>query len=258
LDKTRITIQKSRIFLCASLLLAHWLAYAGQPAALHSSSQLLVVTTSDWNGIPGTIQRYQRDNPGGKWHPVGSPIAVVVGKSGLAWGAGVVPFQWLKAPGAEDPIKKEGDGKAPAGIFRLSTSFGYAPLQEGDWKMPYLRLTDSVECVDDPASEFYNRISDRSRVRPDWKSSEHMLRNDELYRWGIVVDHNSSPPRAGDGSCIFLHIWRGQGQGTVGCTAMPRDHLESLLAWLDPAKKPLLVQLPIAEYKRLRHKLNLP
>ena len=106
--------------------------------------------------------------------------------------------------------------------------------------MPYLSLTPSVECVDDSSSKFYNRVVDRSSIAaPDWNSSEQMLRNDDLYRWGVLVEHNASPAQAGAGSCIFMHIWRGPGQPTVGCTAMPQADLESLIAWLNPASTPL-------------------
>jgi D-alanyl-D-alanine dipeptidase len=115
-----------------------------------------------------------------------------------------------------------------------------------------------VECVDDASSKFYNRVLERSTVAPDWNSSEHMLRPDGLYRWGVMIDHNAEPVTAGVGSCIFLHIWMGPGQGTTGCTAMTQEHLEGVLAWLDPAKNPLLVQLPQAEYKKLRKQWKLP
>ena len=224
---------------------------------LFASSQLVIVTTSGWNAVDGKLQRYERA-ASGKWQAVEEPISVVVGKNGLGWGEGIVAIDALQARGSNDPVKKEGDGKAPAGLFQLSRAFGYAPEKLAGWKMSYIELTDSVECVDDSASKFYNRIVDRGSVTPDWNSSEHMRRNDELYRWGVVVDHNSNPPRAGKGSCIFLHIWRGPGQGTVGCTAMPREQLESLLAWLDPTKAPLLVQMPAGEYERVKRKLDLP
>ncbi len=124
--------------------------------------------------------------------------------------------------------------------------------------MPYVSLMPSVECVDDVSSKFYNQVVDRSTVTPDWNSSEHMLRSDELYRWGVIVDHNSHPAQPGAGSCIFMHIWRGRGQGTVGCTAMPMEQLESILSWLDPMRKPLLVQLPQQQYRKLRSKWRLP
>jgi hypothetical protein len=233
-------------------------AHASQRDALGSSTEIVVVTTSSWNAVEGTLQRFQRSRPGKKWVAVGTPFAVVVGKNGLGWGSGMVPTDGPGIRDAADPIKKEGDGKAPAGVFSLSGSFGYAAEAEPGSKMLYLPLTASVECVDDISSSFYNRLLDRRSVEPDWSSSEHMRRSDDLYRWGIVVDHNSNPPLAGVGSCIFMHIWRGAGQGTVGCTAMPSEQMESLLVWLDPARKPLLVQMPEAQYRRVRKKWGLP
>ena len=257
LNKAKSKNQKPQILLCVALLFVS-LGHASEPKPLHSSTQLLVVTTADWNDVQGTLQRYERSRSGGKWKPIGTAIPVVVGKNGLGWGSGIdlTDVGDLRLPG--DPVKREGDGKAPAGIFQLGSAFGYASQEQPGWRMPYISLTPSVECVDDPSSKSYNRVLDGSTVPRDWNSSEHMRREDELYRWGIVVDHNSDPPRAGEGSCIFLHIWRGPGQGTVGCTAMPREQLESLLAWLDPARKPLLVQAPASQYKQLKQRLHLP
>jgi D-alanyl-D-alanine dipeptidase len=239
------------------------LAKGHQPAALRTSTQILVVTTSDWNAVAGTLQPYERKGAHGRWKAVGPPIPVVVGQNGLGWGAGAAPEADLGRRGAGDsvplgPVKREGDDRSPAGIFRLGTSFGYAASQPAEWKMPYVSLTPSVECVDDPHSKFYNRVLDRATVSPDWKSSEQMLRSDELYRWGLVVDHNTDPVTPGVGSCVFLHIWPGAGRGTSGCTAMEEKNLETLLAWLDPARKPLLVQLPRPQYQRLRRRWKLP
>lgn len=257
-------LNKSFFFFLTLCLLLASAASAGEHNGLQASTQLVVVTTPDWNSVTGTLQRFQRTHSRHKWLPVGGAIAVVVGKNGLGWGSGIasdalrLPGKADHTKGAADPIKKEGDGKAPAGIFRLSSIFGYAEQKPGGWKMPYLRLTETTECVDDPASKFYTRVLDRNQVIVDWKSSEHMQRPDELYRWGVVVDHNANPPHAGEGSCIFLHIWRGPGQGTVGCTAMPQEELETILGWLDPKQKPILVQLPTSEYLRLKGKWELP
>ncbi|HTC92228.1 MAG TPA: hypothetical protein VK699_02110 [Terriglobales bacterium] len=257
---------KRQIF-CLLLLLAGLApvalkAQAQAGDAIASATQMLVVTTSDWNAMEGKLQRFERADPHKKWKPVGEPGPVVVGKNGLGWGSGIIaandPKIGAASEPAKDPVKKEGDGRAPAGIFALSKAFGYAPQPLPGWKMPYVNLTTSVECVDDTTSKFYNRVVDRTTVAPDWNSSEHMLQSDELYRWGIVVDHNANPPQPGDGSCIFLHIWRGAGQATVGCTAMPQEQLESVLAWLDPARGPLLVQMPTAQYERLRKHWKLP
>jgi len=232
------------------------LAESREPAAVRVSTQILVVTTQDWDGVDGTLQVYERPNACKRWKTAGAPIPVVVGKKGLGWGAEVIPDAGRRA--ASGPIKKEGDGKSPAGIFRLSAAFGYAAQRPPEWKMPYMGITPSVECIDDAQSKFYNRVLDRAAVAPDWSSSEQMLRPDGLYRWGVMVDHNADPVTTGAGSCIFLHIWLGPGQGTTGCTAMSQELLEALLARLDPARKPLLVQLPRPQYKKLRRHWKLP
>jgi L,D-peptidoglycan transpeptidase YkuD (ErfK/YbiS/YcfS/YnhG family) len=229
---------------------------AKEPRAFSSATEMVVVTTDRWDSPRGTLRRYERELPGNSWKAVGEPVTVMVGKTGLGWGTGLLNPR----PDANDPVKKEGDGKAPAGVFRLSKAFGYAAQEQAGWKMPYLSLTPSIECVDDEKSRFYNTIVDTGAVSPDWGSHENekMRRSDDLYRWGILVDHNANPPARGGGSCIFMHIWRGPGQPTVGCTAMQQSDLELLLGWLDPERKPLLVQLPAAQYQKLRHRWNLP
>jgi D-alanyl-D-alanine dipeptidase len=221
---------------------------------LAGSRQLVLVTTGGWDAMQGSLQRFERRGAKAKWMPVGGKIPVVVGKNGLGWGEG------LNARGGEGPLKKEGDGKAPAGIFKLGSAFGYAPAPEASWlKLPYTPLTEGVECVDDVNSRRYNLIVDRSGVADvDWKSSERMREQGEAYRWGVVVEHNASPPVAGRGSCIFLHVWGGPSKGTAGCTAMERQNLEELMRWLDPRKNPVLVQLPEADYARLRAAWRLP
>jgi L,D-peptidoglycan transpeptidase YkuD (ErfK/YbiS/YcfS/YnhG family) len=236
-----------------------------EPDALIQSTQMIVVTTPDWNAIQGTLQRYDRANPQDDWRPVGKPIAIVVGEKGMGWGIGVVATDDPKVRLASDPVKKEGDGKSPAGVFALGTAFGDAPQPLPRLKTPYLPLTSSIECVDDSRSKYYNRVVDRSTVAADWNSSEHMRNIGEAYRWGIVVGHNggdmksdANPPVPGGGSCVFLHIWGSETRGTAGCTAMSQNQLETLLTWLEPTRKPLLVQLPASGYARLARRWGLP
>ena len=87
----------------------------------------------------------------------------------MAWGLG------LHAKPTGGPHKKEGDEKAPAGLFRLTAAFGYSTKPPGVM-LPYIHARPGVEAVDDPHSRYYNRIVDRARVaKPDWHSSEKML-----------------------------------------------------------------------------------
>jgi L,D-peptidoglycan transpeptidase YkuD (ErfK/YbiS/YcfS/YnhG family) len=229
------------------------------------STQLIVVTTSNWDAVAGQLRRFERNSVHDPWRPFSEPIPIVVGRNGMGWGIGLVAADDPNARLSSDPVKKEGDGKSPAGIFDLGTAFGYSAQPLPGLRLPYLALTESIECVDDVHSKYYNRIVDRSAVAPDWNSSEHMRDTGESYRWGIVVDLNGTIARSnehatepGSGSCVFLHIWRDQSHGTAGCTAMPQANLETLLTWLDPKRKPLLLQLPMADYERLTHRWNLP
>jgi len=230
-----------------------------------SSTQLIVVVTSNWDAVDGELQRFERNAADEPWRPFGEPIPIVVGRNGMGWGMGLVAADNPNVRLSSDPVKKEGDGKSPAGIFDLGTAFGYSDRPLPGLRFAYLTLTESIECVDDVKSKYYNRIVDRSAVVPDWNSSEHMRDTGEPYRWGIVVDHNGTTagrnqnaPQAGGGSCIFLHIWHDRNHGTAGCTAMSQENLETLLTWLDPKRAPLLLQLPTPAYDRLTDRWNLP
>ncbi len=228
---------------------------AAQPPGFPEPLQAVVVRTQSWEAVPATLQLFERESAAAPWKAVGTPYKAVVGRKGLGCGAGIYPA----SPGAKEPVKREGDGKAPAGVFRLSSAFGYASPASNSWiKLPYAHATEKVQCVDDPASPYYNRLVDTSKVAPAWKSYENMLLQDGQYRLGVVVDHNTNPVRPSGGSCIFVHIWKGPATGTSGCTALEAADVEALLRWLDPAKYPVLVQMPASHYAPFAQKWDLP
>jgi len=230
-----------------TLILAASCASVSSPDALRDSRQLVVVTSPSWDAIDGELRRYER--VGDSWKLAGSPFPIVLGRTGLAWGRGM-----LEVP-STPPQKHEGDGKSPAGVFTVGYVFGFDA--DPATKMPYKKLRETTECVDDVESPYYNQVVDRDpAVAATWKSSEKM-RTVGQYRRGALVNHNV-PAVAGGGSCIFLHIWSGPSQPTAGCTAMPAEDLETLLGWLDPAAKPVVVQLPREEYVRLEKIWRLP
>jgi D-alanyl-D-alanine dipeptidase len=199
------------------------------------SKQLLIVTTEGWNTKDGELQRYERE--GKSWKKVGESIDIVLGRNGLGWGLGLHSI-----PKDAKYIKKEGDGKAPAGLFTLGNGFGYS---EFEIDFPYSVYKRSDHCVDDSKSKFYNTIIDSTKVIKDYKSFEHMRLKNNLYKYGITVNHNINQT-SNAGSCIFIHI-RSKKGGTAGCTAMREEKIVKILKWLKKSKKPLLLQLPKSE-----------
>jgi D-alanyl-D-alanine dipeptidase len=219
---------------------------------LGNSRQCVVVTTDSWSATKGTMSIFERELTSSDWQERRSAIPVVIGKGGMAWGRG-----HTYVDGA--PTKIEGDNKAPAGIFELRGVFGYAAHTET--KMPYLQVSPNIVCVDDPQSRHYNQLIDKSKIEIDWHSAEEMQRKDDLYKWGVIVDHNGQigeQPHPGAGSCIFLHIWRGPSEPTTGCTAMSEKNLVDLIRWLDPTRGPLLAQMPRPVYEEYRDRWSLP
>ncbi len=218
------------------------------------SLQAIVVTTKDWNSVQGAARLFERKTIDAKWSAVGKAFPVVVGKNGLAWGAGL---HELPSDTGRVLMKTEGDGKAPAGIFALTKAFGSAE-KPAFVKLPYEKLIETTECVDDVKSASYNLIVDKIKIgNYDWKSSEKMLAVGEQYDLGVFVAHNHER-QAGGGSCIFLHIWKDSNTGTAGCTAMARENIEKVLSLLDPPKNPVLIQLPEETYAQFQTKWNLP
>lgn len=213
---------------------------------------MVLVVTPAWDSTSGSLRRYARESDTGPWRAVGEVVPIVVGRTGVAWDDSQV------RPGAGEPVKREGDGRSPAGAFALDTAFGFDIRQIVSWvRLPYVQLRTTTECVDDVRSLHYNTIVNRDSVaRVDWTSSERM-REIEQYAFGVRVAYNT-PPRAARGSCIFLHIWGGPRSSTAGCTAMDEGALRELMSWIDPQRRPLLVQLPAPAYRRMRGAWQLP
>lgn len=154
--------------------------------------QILLVRTPSWTAVSGTLERYERDESL-QWNRVGSPAPLNVGRNGLGWGRG------LFAGTRPGPVKKEGDGRSPAGAFALGRAFGSADsLPEGAKNFPYLRTLPSTYCIEDTRSKYYNQIVDRPHVaprsRPGWSE---LQRADGLFRWGLIVRQNDSATQIG-------------------------------------------------------------
>ena len=221
-----------------------------------NAEQMIVVTSAGWDANDGQLRRFERAGPDADWTQVGEAAPVMLGRAGSAWGIGLHPAE------AKGPQKREGDGRAPAGVFGIGTAFGYADRIESF--LPYRGMTASDYCIDVPASPLYNRIVSSREVGEDGiaGSTEPMRRDihadgDTRYRLGFVIEHNPQAQREA-GSCIFAHLWKTPDTPTAGCTAMAEPVMRQLLRWLDPQHHPVFVLLPQAEYRRLRGAWQLP
>ena len=199
--------------------------------------QVVLVLPEGVNAVPAQVWLLERAGDGTFWQVAVGPLPASVGKNGAGWGRGEPA---LPNPGRY-PDKKEGDGRSPAGVFRLPFAFGSSPAAPIGVKLPWQECTSTLRGVDDVKSKYYNRIVDEAAVPDkDWDSAETMRREDGLYEMGLMIGHN--PDRvAGGGSCIFLHVWKGPGQGTAGCTALEAENVREIITWLDPGMAPLLV-----------------
>lgn len=217
---------KSLLLVCLSVFMLH-------AKEIPKTEQLIVVTTKDWSTSSGTMQRYEHHHEG--WKKVGKAIDIKLGRNGLGWGIGL-----HNIPKDAKILKKEGDGKSPAGIFKLNQAFGYGPFT---MDYPYEVYSETDHCVDDVNSKYYNKIVDSTKIDRDYKSHEVMKFPKNYYKYGIVVDHNGitdgSTSKKGAGSCIFIHI---KSISTAGCTVMSESEIKDVLRWLDPKANPLLIQ----------------
>lgn len=227
-------------------------AHGAGPVIPSTARQLITGVVADWDATRVTLRRWRRED--GAWRADGEPWQGVIGKTGAAWGHGL---HGAGAPeGRGGPIKREGDGKSPAGVFELRGAYGYAAKAPRNTLLPYAQLTADWQCIDDPGSRHYTQLVDLSRgIVVDWTSAEQMRRADALYTWVIDVAHNRSAT-PGAGSCIFFHVWRGPSSPTVGCTAMAERALTALMRGLDPAA--VYVLLPRAEYDAFAAPWGLP
>jgi D-alanyl-D-alanine dipeptidase len=122
-------------------------------------------------------------------------------------------------------VKREGDKRTPAGIFRVAGPFGFEPNKiRGYTKLEKGRSY----CVDDPTSALYGRIVSK-QLAAKVKSAEDMSAVPGLKR-AMMVDY---PARRGAkaGSCIFVHVWDGADKGTNARIGMPEERVAVLQQW---------------------------
>lgn len=187
------------------------------PQGLPADCEQCIVVLGKSNDLHAKLQTFEKK--AGSWTRT-RELPATVGRNGIAT--------------AE--AKKEGDGKTPAGMYRLTRAFGYAEKIETG--LTYRQATAKDLWIDDSQSPDYNRwVTAPTKA----KSFEEMKRKDDLYEIGAVIEYNTDPIVAGKGSAIFFHVWGGKDSPTAGCVAIEKQKLREILKWLDRARRPCIV-----------------
>ena len=219
-----------------------------------ATTQAVVGLADDWGSTSVTLQRWERKS-GGPWQPVGAPWQGRLGGAGLIWGRGLSPAPEGLA------LKREGDKRAPAGVFAIGTACGYDREIVRHPEQPYFQVTARDLWIEDAASPQYNTHVRIDRApRTAWEKKAQMRQGDYAHSLKLFIRHNA-PPRVvpGGGSSIFFHIWRAGGtKASIGCTTMGEPKLREMIAWLNPRRLPVYVLLPRAEYETRRAAWGLP
>ena len=238
------------------LLLVPMLASAAMPA---DCRQAIIGLADGWNSSQVTLTMAERGSDG-QWRRVLGPIPGRLGRSGLVWGLG------LHANARRATVKAEGDGRSPAGIFDIGGLWttNKTPVKH-DRRLPEVKVGPNDLWVSDRnMPKLYNRhVRLDHPARTPWELHEQMRQTDYPHSIKLLICHNAPGvrgcPVVGAGSSIFFHIWRRDGAApTAGCTSMAEQNLRALIARLDPAKRPVYILLPKAEYARLRQAWRLP
>ncbi|MCO7124191.1 L,D-transpeptidase family protein [Sporolactobacillus shoreicorticis] len=188
--------------------------------SIKKNRQMILVTASGYGKRAVTIQAFSK-NKHSKW----SRILIthgIIGKNGFTHNF------------------SERSKGSPEGKYTITRAFGR--YKNPGTKLSYHRITADDVWVDNVHSKYYNSLQS---IRKTHQYSERM--NIPQYDYGFVINYNTKIIK-GKGSAVFFHI--AHGSYTLGCTATSKGKLVSLLKWLDPKKKPVIIQTVTKELNR--------
>jgi L,D-peptidoglycan transpeptidase YkuD (ErfK/YbiS/YcfS/YnhG family) len=133
----------------------------------------------------------------------------LIGRSGMSW------------------MKREGDGKSPAGHFSLTQIlFRRDRIARPQSALATRALRPLEAWCDDPKHRNYNRLI----PGPLPGTEEWLWRKDSAYDVIAVIGYNLHPRIRNKGSAIFFHLIREGATHTAGCVAVSRADARKILA----------------------------
>lgn len=134
--------------------------------------------------------------------------------------------------------KQEGDLKTPTGTYPLREVWYRADrLAKPVCALPVRTIQPQDGWCDAPADARYNShfaLGGGGADDVDPTSFEHLWREDGVYDLIVPLGYNDSPPVAGKGSAIFMHLSRPDWRGTEGCVALAQADMLTILSRLQP------------------------
>lgn len=246
-------------FLSVLFCMIAMLAATAQASMPPQTAQAVIGVADGWNSSTVTLSLVEK-NAQGQWVRVLGPFQGRLGKNGLVWGLGL----HTNPRGAV--VKREGDGRSPAGIFALGGLWvtNKTPVQRHP-ALPLVKVDARDLWVSDTnRPELYNRyVRLNHPARTPWELHEQMRQTDYAHSIKLLICHNTAERRGGPvngaGSSIFFHIWRNKGASpTAGCTSLDENNLRAIIQRLNPRKRPVYILLPRGDYARLRASWRLP
>ncbi|WP_405497351.1 L,D-transpeptidase [Nocardia sp. NBC_00511] len=188
-----------------------------QPTYTGSAQQLIDVEADSASSTAGTLTTWERSGSG--WTRVFGPVRADLGADGIGQAT-------------------ETASRTPQGVWTLTEAFGIAP--DNGTRLPYRQVTQSDWWVSDVRSPYYNThyACAPGSCPFDESAGEDLGTAGPAYDHAVVIDYNRSPVVPGAGSAYFLHV--GDGHPTAGCVTLSLAELNTVMRWLDPARKPVI------------------
>ena len=152
--------------------------------------QMVLVTTPDWNADHGTLRTFERDGAG--WR-AGRRCRDTGDRrqTASAWGLGLHP-----AAARDGPLKREGDGRSPAGVFahrrclRLCRACRHRPALRRDAAPRLLHRCQRIAAVQPHRRCAAWSAPTRSPVRPNRCAATCTPTATSAIALGFVIEHN--------------------------------------------------------------------
>lgn len=183
------------------------------------TDKLLIVVGNPSDPAKSVLTYYEKDGAG-KLQPVFTAEAVS-GMNGITMD------------------KTEGDKKTPQGIYSFTMAFGMK--DDPGSILPYRKVKNGDNFVDDGSSRYYNRLVNEFEVAKDWNSAENLIRQAPHYNYALVLNYNETCT-PGKGSAIFLHCPKtANNTGTSGCISIPEERMKELVTKVDQNTRIIVV-----------------